>query len=103
MRRVPAIKPRRNWQAEVERLGLKFHTPEGHPYWDESVCYRFSSREVDELEAATEELQQLCLKAGQFIIDNDRFDATCASPPPRARSFATPGKRSRRRSTAASI
>jgi glutathionylspermidine synthase len=68
------ITPRPNWQAEVERLGLKFHTPEGHPYWDESVCYRFSSREVDELEAATEELQRLCLQAGQFIIDNDRFD-----------------------------
>src|SRR5579863_8408268 len=68
------IKARPNWQAEVERLGLKFHTPDGHPYWDESVCYRFTSREVDELEAATEELQRLCLAAGQFIIDRDRFD-----------------------------
>ena len=68
------IRPRQNWQAAVEKQGLTFHTPEGRPYWDESVCYRFKSREVDELEAATEELQQLCLKAGQFIIDNDRFD-----------------------------
>ena len=68
------IKPRPNWQAEVERLGLKFHTPEGHPYWDESACYRFSAREVDQIEAATEELQRLCLLAGQFIIDHDRFD-----------------------------
>jgi glutathionylspermidine synthase len=68
------IKARPNWQAEVERLGLKFHTPEGHPYWDESACYRFNAREVDQLEAATEELQRLCLLAGQFIIDNDRFD-----------------------------
>jgi glutathionylspermidine synthase len=73
MKRV-AVKARRNWQEEVERYGLKFHTPDGHPYWDESVCYRFSSREVDELEAATEELQRLCLKAGQFIIDHDRFE-----------------------------
>jgi glutathionylspermidine synthase len=68
------IRPRNNWQAAVEKPGLQFHTPEGRTYWDESVCYRFRSREVDELEAATEELQQLCLKAGQFIIDNDRFD-----------------------------
>jgi glutathionylspermidine synthase len=68
------ISPRRNWQSAVEELGLKFHTPEGHPYWEESVCYRFDSREVDELEAATEELQRLCLAAGQFIIDKDRFD-----------------------------
>lgn len=68
------IKPRSNWQAEVERLGLSFHTPEGQPYWDESACYQFTAREVDELEASTEELQRLCLEAGQFIIDNDRFD-----------------------------
>jgi glutathionylspermidine synthase len=68
------IKPRPNWQAEVERVGLTFHTPEGHAYWDESACYRFSAREVDEIEAATEELQRICLAAGQFIIDHDRFD-----------------------------
>jgi glutathionylspermidine synthase len=67
------IMPRRNWQAAVEKLGLAFHTPGGQPYWDESVCYQFTGREVDELEAATEELQRLCLAAGQFIIDNDRF------------------------------
>lgn len=68
------IRPRQNWQEAVEKMGLQFHTPEGRPYWDESVCYRFKAREIDEIEAATEELQQLCLKAGQFIIDNDRFD-----------------------------
>ena len=33
MKRVQ-IRPRPNWQAEVERLGLQFHTPEGHTYWD---------------------------------------------------------------------
>ena len=49
-----SVQPRRNWQAEVERHGLTFHTPEGHAYWDESACYRFSSREVDEIEALDE-------------------------------------------------
>jgi glutathionylspermidine synthase len=67
------LQPRPNWQAEAERLGLIYHTPKGVTYWDESACYRFTSAEVDILEAATEELQQLCLKAGQFIIDNNRF------------------------------
>jgi glutathionylspermidine synthase len=84
MKRLP-IKVRPNWQAEVERLDLTFHTPEGHPYWDESACYRFNAREVDQLEAATEELQRLCLLAGQFIIDNDRFDDFHI--PPTARPF----------------
>src|SRR5579863_8780070 len=69
------IKPRPDWQSAVEEVGLKFHTPDGQPYWDESVCYRFSAREVDEIERATEELQRLCLQAGQFIIDRDRFDS----------------------------
>ena len=73
MKRV-TLKPRRDWQTKVEQLGLVYHTPNGQPYWDESVCYRFTSEEVDVLEAATEELQKLCLAAGQFIIDNNRFD-----------------------------
>jgi len=67
------IAPRPNWQPEVERLGLIFHSPEGRPYWDESVCYSFTASEIDEIEAATAELQRLCLAAGQFLINNDRF------------------------------
>jgi len=67
------IEPRRNWQRDVERLGLTFHTPGGHVYWDESACYRFSLREIDAIEAATAELQRLCLLAAHHVIDNDRF------------------------------
>lgn len=42
-------------------------------YWDERAHYLFSSREVDESEAATNELQRLCLEAGQHIIDRKRY------------------------------
>ena len=70
------LRPRTNWAAQVEKLGLTFHSPEGEaPYWDESVCYEFTAREVDELEAATAELQRLCLEAGQFILDQERLDS----------------------------
>ncbi len=72
MKRV-LLAPRPNWREKVEALGLVYHTPNGEPYWDESVCYRFTSREVDDLEAASEELQRLCLLAAQFILTNDRF------------------------------
>lgn len=78
------VKPRTNWQQAVERQGLQYHTPNGRTYWDESACYCFSAREIDQLEAATEALQELCLKAGQFIIDNDRFDAFHIPPAARA-------------------
>ena len=72
MKRV-RLTPRDNWQQKVESLGLVYHSPEGRPYWDESVCYHLTSSEIDTLEAATEEVQRLCLAAGQFIIDNNRF------------------------------
>ncbi len=57
----------------MEASGLIWHTPAGHKYWDESACYQFTASEIDVIEAATEELQRLCLEAGQSIIDNDRF------------------------------
>jgi glutathionylspermidine synthase len=69
-----SLAPRPDWQDKVEQLGLTFHSPGGRLYWDESVCYSFTVGEIDDLEASTEELQRLCLAAGQFIIDNDRFD-----------------------------
>ncbi len=75
-----AIPPRPNWQHEVEQLGLTYHTPGDRPYWDESACYEFTAREIHELEASTEELQRLCLAAGQFIIDQDRFDDLAIPP-----------------------
>lgn len=78
------IRPRDNWQQAVERLGLVYHTPNGQKYWDESVCYRLSSKQVDELEAATEELQRICLEAGQFILDRDRMDQLAIPRPAQA-------------------
>jgi glutathionylspermidine synthase len=65
--------PRPGWQNTVDSQGLIYHTPNGRRYWDEGACYRFRAWQVDELERATNELQELCLKAGQHIIDRDRF------------------------------
>jgi len=63
--------PRRiRWQETVASQGLTFHSPEGRTYWDESVRYRFRAAEVDVIEKATNDLQEMCLKAGQHIIDN---------------------------------
>jgi glutathionylspermidine synthase len=69
-----AISPRPNWQAEVEGAGLVWHTADGKPYWNEAAYYSFSAGEIDTIEAATAELQRLCLEAGQAIIDRNLFD-----------------------------
>ncbi|HEY1242976.1 MAG TPA: glutathionylspermidine synthase family protein [Bryobacteraceae bacterium] len=72
MERV-AIHPRQGWQDIVSTQGLTFHSPGGRPYWDESAFYRFKSWQIDELERATNELHEMCLKAAQYVIDRKRF------------------------------
>ena len=53
---------RRDWEARVERLGFSFHTPEGDTYWDESVAYSFTLKEIEEaIEAPTGEIEELCM------------------------------------------
>ena len=65
---------RPDWQTKVESTGMHFHTVGGIPYWDESAYYDFTPQEVDVLEAATYELNRICLEAVQHVIDLDRFD-----------------------------
>lgn len=67
------IEPRANWADEVRAKGLVYCYTGDRPYWDESAYYEFTAEEVDQLEAATRELQRLCLEAGQHIIDRNRF------------------------------
>jgi glutathionylspermidine synthase len=73
MQRI-SITPRENWQQKVESVGLTFHTLEnGTPYWDESAAYQFTAAEIDTLEAAGYQLQEMCLAAAQHIIDKKRY------------------------------
>lgn len=67
--------PRPDWRERVEEQGLIWHTAEGKPYWNESAYYAFSADQVGDIERATAELYRLCLEAGQFIIDRNRFHA----------------------------
>lgn len=67
------IAPRATWADDVRALGLVYCYTGDQPYWDESVYYEFTAAEVDTLEAATAELQRICLEAGQHIIDKNRF------------------------------
>ena len=73
------IAPRPAYAEKLESIGLSYHALDD--YWKEDACYRFTAAEVDEIEAATEELQQLCLRAVQYVIDRNRF-ADLGIPPP---------------------
>jgi len=64
-----ATPPRPDWRSHVERdLGFVFHTTDGAPYWDETCCYVFTAGEVDVLEAATGELEQMCLELVDRVV-----------------------------------
>ena len=67
--------PRIDWPQKVEALGFHFHSIDG-VYWDERAAYRFTSGEVDTLEAATGELHARCLEAVESVVakrDYSRF------------------------------
>jgi glutathionylspermidine synthase len=64
---------RPEWKSEVERVGLTYHTVGTQTYWDESAYWEFTAAEIDCIEAATAELQQMCLAAGAFILNHDRL------------------------------
>ena len=71
MRRIQTD-PRPDWQRKVEEYGLTWAEGE-QPYWNESAFYEFTAKEVDTLEAATNELEAMTLKAAQHIIDNKLY------------------------------
>ncbi|MGZ5173883.1 MAG: glutathionylspermidine synthase family protein, partial [Burkholderiales bacterium] len=66
------ISPRAGWQSELESVGFHFHSL-GGIYWDESACYRFSTDEIDTLEAATTELHAMSLAAVESIVQRRAF------------------------------
>jgi glutathionylspermidine synthase len=69
MKRITAT-PRPNWPKTVEAQGFHFHSVDDRPYWDESAYYQFNAAEIDTLEAATYELDKLCLAAVQHVLDH---------------------------------
>ena len=71
MRRI-AAEPRANWQQKVEAAGLIWHSGD-QVYWNEAAFYEFTAKEVDALEAATNELEKMTLAAAQHIVDNKLY------------------------------
>ena len=68
------LDPRPDWESRLEALGLPFHThDDGSPYWREDACYVFRAAEIAVLERAATELQAMCLKAVEHVLEKGRF------------------------------
>ena len=62
------LTPRTDWQRKVEEIGLTYHSHETGPYWDESVAYELSLKQITALYAAGNAVNKLCLQAARAII-----------------------------------
>ncbi len=78
MRRL-TLKPRSGWEAIVESQGLTYHSRDS-PYWNEEACYAFSSREIDTLELAGNQVHELCLEAARQVIEKNLFEKLAIDP-----------------------
>ncbi|MEA1676630.1 glutathionylspermidine synthase family protein [Nitrospirillum sp. BR 11163] len=72
--------PRPDWIARIESQGLTYHSLGLLPgseadglWWDESAAYAFTVGEIDRLEAATNTLHQLCLRAVAAVVATPRL------------------------------
>ena len=69
-----ALKPRTDWESRLEAAGVTYHThDDGSPYWREDACYVFRLAEIERIEKAASEVQALCLKAIEHVLDRGRF------------------------------
>ncbi len=71
---------RPDWTQKCEELGFTWHSVGGR-YWDESAAYAFTTREIDVLEHATNELIQMCFRAVDHVVEHDRFSDLGISAP----------------------
>jgi glutathionylspermidine synthase len=80
MRRL-TLPERLDWRKKAEEYGFPFHTAGGDIYWDESVAWAFTLREIeDDLEAPTAELEQMCLHIAGEAMKDDRLMERLAAP-----------------------
>lgn len=66
------IAARDNWRQKLEQVGFSFHSV-GGTYWNEGVFYEFSAAQIDRLEAAANQLQEMAIAAAQHVIDANLY------------------------------
>lgn len=67
MRRVRHV-PRADFAARAAELGFSFHTIDGEPYWVEDAHYEFTAEEVDILDDASAQLEEICIEAVDRLV-----------------------------------
>ena len=75
------VAPRPGWQQKAEAAGFIFHHVDGDIYWDESVCYSFTLRQIEvDIEDATQELVGMCLDTVEIAVNSEEILTKLAIP-----------------------
>lgn len=72
MIRMP-ITERPDWKEKATEFGFHFHTLYGEPYWCENAYYQFTMQQVEDLEATTAEIHQMCLQVVEKVVNNEEL------------------------------
>ena len=76
------VRPRPDWQEKAEAAGFIFHHVDGDVYWDESVCYSFTLRQIEvDIEDPTQELVGMCLSLVDEAVNSEEMLTKLAIPP----------------------
>lgn len=80
MQRI-AVTPRNDWQSQADALGFNFRTIDGAPYWDETACYRFGLRQIeDDLEDPSGDIEAMSFEVVERAIHSEEILAKLAIP-----------------------
>ncbi|MGP1953062.1 MAG: glutathionylspermidine synthase family protein [Arsenophonus sp. ET-KM2-MAG3] len=67
------ITERPNWKEKAAEFGFHFHTLHNEPYWCENAYYQFTMQQIEDLEATTSELHQMCLQVVERVINSEEL------------------------------
>lgn len=68
--------PRADWQQRLKTIGFTYYdlpANDGSPYWQENAGYELSAKEVDTLEAATEDLHAMCMDFVKEVVESGSY------------------------------
>ncbi|MEO8670806.1 MAG: glutathionylspermidine synthase family protein [Tahibacter sp.] len=80
MRRL-VVAERADWRDTANRLGFRFHTIDGEPYWDERAYYAFNLAQIEnDLEEPTAELHAMAMGLIDEIVASQELMERLAIP-----------------------
>lgn len=74
------MSPRRNWQEKCDKVGFTYHSIDNIPYWYEGAAYKFTLDEINNIEAVTNELHDMCLTLVSDVVKSGDYSEFNLSP-----------------------